>query len=488
MKLSIPKEISGIAERLEASGFEAYVIGGCVRDMLREEKPKDWDITTNATPEQIQKIFENTFYENDYGTVGVVNEDVVDETLKVVEITPYRTEGKYSDNRRPDQVKFVSNIEEDLARRDFTINAIAYNISKGQIVDPYKGQNDIKDKIIKAVGNPEERFEEDALRILRAVRIATEISFTINQDTEKALKNKVNLLEYISKERIRDEFIKIIMSDSPMFGIILMQKLGVLKYVIHETELGLHVKQNGDHIYDVWEHNLRAVQHSADRKWPLHVKLAALFHDVSKPETRRWSDEKKDYTFYGHDVVGGRVTKKIMERLKFPKNLTDTVFKLVRYHLFFSDVDKITLSAVRRLVRNVGPENVWDLMKVRACDRIGMGRPKETPYRLRKYEAMIEEAMRAPISVGMLKIDGEKVMSVTQETPGPRIGFILHALLEEMFDDPDKNNPEYLEKRAVEFSKLDNNKLKELGESGKGKKEEEEEKEVDEIRKRHWVK
>ena len=449
MNLPIPKEILSITERLETSGFEAYVVGGCVRDMLHEKKPKDWDVTTNATPEQIQKIFENTFYENDYGTVGVVNDETKDETLRVVEVTPYRSEGVYTDKRRPDSVKFVSSIEEDLGRRDFTVNAIAFSVSKGQIIDPYKGQKDIKDKIIKAVGNAEERFDEDALRLLRAIRIATETSFTINQDTEKALKNKANLLESISKERIRDEFIKIIMSDNPMSGIILMQKLGILKYVIHETEKGLHVKQNGDHIYDVWEHNLRAVQHSADRKWPLHVKLAALFHDVSKPETRRWSDEKKDYTFYGHDVVGGRVTKKIMERLRFSTKLTDTVSKLVRYHLFFSDVDKITLSAVRRLVRNVGPENVWDLMKVRACDRIGMGRPKETPYRLRKYESMIEEAMRAPVSVGMLKIDGAKIMEVTQETPGPRIGFILHALLEEMFDAPDKNNPEYLEKNQV---------------------------------------
>ena len=488
MKLAIPKEISIITKRLEAEGFEAYIVGGCVRDMLREEKPKDWDITTNALPEQIQKIFENTFYENEYGTVGVVNDGVLDETLKVVEVTPYRSEGAYSDKRRPDQVKFVSNIEEDLGRRDFTINAIAYSVSKGQIIDPYKGQNDIKDKTIKAVGGADKRFDEDALRILRAVRIATEIGFTINQDTEKALKNKVNLLEKISIERIRDEFVKIIMSDNPMSGIILMQKLGILKYVIHETERGLHVKQNGDHIYDVWEHNLRAVQHSADRKWMLHVRLSALLHDVSKPETRRWSEEKKDYTFYGHDVVGGRVAKKIMDRLKFPSKMSDTVSKLVRYHLFFSDVDKITLSAVRRLVRNVGPENVWDLMKVRACDRIGMGRPKETPYRLRKYESMIEEAMRAPVSVGMLKIDGAKIMEVTQETPGPRIGFILHALLEEMFDNPDKNNYEYLEKRALELAKLSDKKLKELGESGKEKKEEVEEKEIGEIRKRHFVK
>jgi putative nucleotidyltransferase with HDIG domain len=310
----------------------------------------------------------------------------------------------------------------------------------------------------------------------------------INSETEKALENNVKNLGKIAQERIRDEFIKLVMSPNPMVGIVLANRLGILKYVSPETEAGINVKQNGDHIYDVWEHNLRALQHSADREWPLHVRLSALFHDVSKPETRRWSDEKKDYTFYGHDVVGSRVTKKILERMRFPREIVDVVSKLVRYHLFFSDVDKITLSAVRRIVKNVGPEHVWDLMKLRACDRIGMGRPKETPYRLRKYESMIEEAMRAPISVAMLKIDGKRIMEVTHETPGPKIGYVLHALLEEMLDEPEKNTSEYLEKRSVELIKLSIEELKKLGEEGKAKKEEEESKEVSEIRKKHWVK
>lgn len=489
---AIPKTISNVTEALEKAGFEAYLVGGCVRDLIGDKKPKDWDVTTNARPEDIIKLFPKTFYENEYGTVGVVNEDEPDETLKVVEVTPYRIEGVYSDKRRPDSVTFAKTIEEDLSRRDFTVNAIAYRVpqghDKGQIVDPYKGQQDIKDKIVRAVGNPDERFSEDAFRLLRAVRLATELGFTIDADTEKTLRNNANLLEEISAERIRDEFTRIIMADTPMLGIELAYRLGILRYISHEIEKGLHVKQNGDHIYDVWEHNLRAVQHAADSNWPLHVRLAALFHDVSKPETRRWSDEKKDYTFYGHDVVGSRVTKKIMERLKFPVKLTDTVVKLVRYHLFFSDIDKITLSAVRRIVRNVGPENVWDLMKVRACDRIGMGRPKEKPYRLRKYESMIEEASRAPVSVGMLKIDGVKVMEVTRETPGPRIGWILHALLEDVLDNPALNTEDYLIKRTLELAKMSDTALKDIGEKGKEKKEEKEAEEVGEIRKRHWVK
>ncbi len=487
-RFSIPSEVSRVTETLQNKGFQAYLVGGCVRDLIIGKKPKDWDVTTNAKPEEIQALFPKTFYENDYGTVGVVNEETADETLKVVEVTPFRIEGKYSDGRRPDTVHWSDKLEDDLKRRDFTINAVAYDPIKGQLIDPHKGQSDIRDKVIRTVGDPAERFSEDYLRILRGLRLATELGFTINPDTEKAIRGNAKNLNGVSRERIRDEFSKVIMSDRPMNGIILMEQLGVLEEVVPEISVGIGVEQNGDHIYDVWEHNLRALQHSADSGWPLHVRIAALLHDVSKPETRRWSKEKNDWTFYGHDVVGGRVAKKIMERLKFSRHETDVVSKLVRHHLFFSDIEKITLSAVRRIVRNVGPENVWDLMRVRACDRIGMGRPKEKPYRLRKYEAMIEEAMRAPVSVGMLKIDGGKIMEITGEKPGPRLGWMLHALLEEVLDNPELNTAECLEKKTKKLSALSDKDLQKLGEAGKEKKEEEEEKEITEIRKRHWVK
>ncbi len=483
----IPKEVSHVTETLRNAGFEAYLVGGCVRDILQEIKPKDWDITTNAKPEEIQALFQETFYENDYGTVGIVNE-TDDETLKVVEVTPYRTEGTYTDKRRPDSVSFHAKLEDDLKRRDFTINAIAYDESKGHLTDMFDGLKDIKDKVLKTVGDPQERFNEDALRVLRAVRLATDLSFTIETETQNAVIKKSGDLKHISMERIRDEFTKMLMTKNPMIGVVMCQKLGLLKYIAPEIENGIGVEQNGDHIYTVWEHNLRALQHSADREWPIHVRLAALFHDISKPETRRWSNEKNNWTFYGHDVVGGRVSRKTLERLKYPKKIVDVVSTLVRYHLFFSDIEKITLSAVRRIVRNVGPENVWDLMKVRACDRIGMGRPKEAPYRLRKYESMIEEAMRAPVSVGMLKIDGAKIMDVTRETPGPKLGFILHALLEEVLDDPERNTEEFLVKRTLELAKLPIEELKKLGEAGRERKDETEAEELTKIRKRHGVK
>lgn len=488
MKFTIPKEVSRVTETLKNAGFEAYLVGGCVRDLILKRKPKDWDVTTNAKPEEIQNLFEHTFYENTYGTVGVVNDDAEDPTLKNVEVTPYRLESKYSDNRHPDSVSFSNNLEDDLKRRDFTMNAIAYDPHKDEIVDLYDGKKDLDDKVIKTVGNPEDRFLEDALRILRAVRFEAELNFTIEKETKKALTKTAKELKKIAIERIKDEFVKIVMSDNPMKGLETAHKLDILKYIIPELEEGIGESQKGAHIYTIWEHNLRALQHSADRNFPLHVRIAALLHDIGKPASKRFDAKKKENTFYGHEVIGERITKKIMARLKFSKNLSETVTKLVRNHLFFSDIDKITLSAVRRIIKNVGPELVWDLMDVRSCDRIGMGRPKETTYRVRKYHSMIEEAMKAPVSVGMLKVDGSELMKLLKEKPGPKIGFILHALLEEVLDNPKLNTKKYLEERAFEISGLSLGDLKKLGESGKEKKEKEEEREVEEIRKRYHVK
>ncbi|MDO8520802.1 MAG: CCA tRNA nucleotidyltransferase [bacterium] len=492
-KFDIPPEIRSVADTLENAGFEAYLVGGCVRDLYRGVAPKDWDVTTNAKPEEIQALFPKTFYENDYGTVGVVNEAIAEDdaekaTLRVVEVTPYRKETTYSNFRHPDKVDFDGTLEDDLLRRDFTMNAIAYSVTKGAIIDPHGGEKDIERKLIKTVGKPEDRFHEDALRVMRAVRFGAELGFTIEKETMDAVVKFANRIEKIAAERVRDEFTKIIMSDQPMGGVVLLQRTGVLKYVLPELEQGIGCEQNGDHIYHVWEHNLRAVQHSADRLWPLHVRVAAILHDVAKPATRKWSDEKKDWTFYGHDVVGGRMSAKMLERLKFPRKFIDDVSTLVRYHLFFSDIEKITLSAVRRIVANVGPELVWDLMHVRACDRIGMGRPKETPYRLRKYHSMIEEAMRAPVSVGMLKIDGAKIMGATGEKPSPRIGWILHALFEEVLESPELNTEEYLLGRTKKLAALAPEELQKQGEAGKDKKEEKEAGEVAEIRKKYGVK
>ncbi len=486
---SIPKEIVDVLKTLEKGGFEAYLVGGCVRDLIMNRIPKDWDITTNAQPEEIMKLFPKTVYENNFGTVAIVNEETTDEKLKIVEITPYRLEAKYSDFRHPDEVKFSSKLEDDLKRRDFTVNAMAMDLTSN-IKDIYKGQEDIKDMSLRTVGDAGERFKEDALRMIRGVRFAVELNFTVSHETMEGIMKNSGLIAKISAERIRDEFIKIMMSPSPAVGVVLLNKLGLLKHIIPELEEGIGIEQKGEHIYDVWEHLLHALSHAAEKNWPLEIRLAALFHDVGKPKTRRAAPGKgkKEYTFYGHEVVGARMTEKVLERLKFSKKTIEIVVKLVRYHMFFSDPDQITLSAVRRLVKNVGPELVWDLMNVRICDRVGMGRPKEEPYRLRKYESMIEEAMRAPVSVGMLKMDGNKIMEITGEKAGPRLGWTLHALLEEALEDPNINTEEYLEKRVQELAKLSDKDLRALGEAGKEAKDETEQEELVQIRKRYGVK
>ena len=273
-----------------------------------------------------------------------------------------------------------------------------------------------------------------------------------------------------------------------MNGLLAMKKLGLLSYVVPELEETIGVEQNKAHSYDVWEHLLRSLQGAADKNYPLEIRLSALFHDISKPESRRWAKEQDTWTFYGHEVLGARATKKILTNLKYPTKIIEKVVKMVRWHMFFSDTEQITLSAVRRMIVNVGRENIWDLMNLRICDRIGTGRPKEDPYRLRKYHAMIDEALRDPVSVGMLKIDGKKIMDVSRITPGPKVGYTLHALLEEVLEDPKKNTSEYLENRAKELVLLPESELKELGEKGKQTKEEAEEEEIKKIRGKHWVK
>jgi poly(A) polymerase/tRNA nucleotidyltransferase (CCA-adding enzyme) len=483
-------EVINAIQTLEKGGFQAYLVGGCVRDLLLGRTPKDWDITTNALPEDIQKLFPKTVYENDFGTVAVINEHTENPTLKSIEITPYRLESTYSDRRHPDQVKFSSKIEDDLKRRDFTINAIAATLSGTAIkdvVDLFGGFSDLKGKTIRTVGNASDRFNEDALRMMRAIRLSVELGFKLDNTVFTAIQSQSRLLEQVSRERIRDEFSKILMSPTPKTGLELLHATNLLRYIAPELEQGVGVTQTQAHAFDVWEHLLRSLQHAADKGWSLEIRLAALFHDISKPETRDVSRDTKQVTFYGHEVKGSRETRKILERMRFSRAIIEKVSKLVRWHMFFSDTETITLSAVRRMIVNVGRENIWDLMDLRACDRIGTGRPKENPYRLRKYKAMIEEALHDPISVGMLKIDGRGIMSVCDIPAGPKIGNILNALFDEVLDDPTRNTKEYLEKRSQELNSLPENELSKLGQKGRERVGDAEEKELEQIRKKHHV-
>lgn len=489
----IPLEVLSVVDTLEATGFQAYVVGGCVRDLIIGRSPKDWDITTDATPEDIQPLFVKTVYENSFGTVAIVDEELpLDSTVRTIEVTPFRTETTYSDFRHPDAVTFAKTIEEDVSRRDFTMNALAFRPaqpSKGiedTLVDLYDGIGDIKKGIIKTVGDAETRFTEDALRMVRAVRFASELGFTLSDDVSRAIAAKQELLQHVSQERLRDEFVKIINSSQPAMGIMFLAKLGLVKHFIPELLEGDQIEQGGEHVYDVLQHLLHALQHASDKGYPFHVKLSALFHDIGKPRTRR-PGHKKAYTFYGHEVVGARMTEKIMNRMKFPKADIEMVVKLVRWHMFFSDTEQITLSAVRRMIQNVGPENIWTLMQVRECDRVGM-RKAEAPYRLRKYFAMIEECLRDPISVSQLKVDGNYLMQELGVKPGRRMGWMLHALLEEVLEDPTRNTVEYLSERVKHLETLNDDDLKALGEKAKHQKEIADEEEVRKLHAKHNVK
>lgn len=485
---AIPKNVRAVLHTLQAHGHEAYIVGGSVRDILRNTTPKDWDITTNATPEEIIPLFPKAVYENTFGTVAVVfEEEPLDSPIRTVEVTTYRSEAGYSDNRHPDHVSFAKDISDDLKRRDFTINAMAYNPMSDTLVDLYKGQAGLESKTIQTVGDPHERFQEDALRILRAIRFAVQLGFVITPETKSAIMFHAKRLDTVSRERVRDEFTKMMLSPNPKEAIELMRETNTLTHVIPDLLAMIDVEQNKNHVFDVYTHLLNSLQHAADKNYPLHVRLAALFHDIGKPKSRRFDKRQKDYTFYGHEVIGAHMTKDILKDLRYPKKTIDDVFFLVRYHMFFSDPDEITLSAVRRIIANVGQDRIWDLIHVRYCDRIGMGRPKEDPYRLRKYEAMIEEALRDPISVKMLKIDGDYMIKELHMKPGPRMGWMLHALLEEVLDDPTKNSQDYLVARTKELDACSDEELRTLGIQGKETQSKADQQEIKKLRQKHRV-
>ena len=479
----IPKEIKFVIEKLQKAGFEAYVVGGCVRDFLLGNEPKDWDVTTNAKPEEIQKVFPNNFYENSFLTVTIMTGSK-STNLAEIEITTYRSEAKYSDKRHPDTVKYAEKIEDDLSRRDFTVNAMAMD-EKKKVIDLYNGKKDLEDKVIRTVGNPEERFNEDALRMLRAVRFATTLDFKIEEETKKAIIKNSIWLEAISKERIRDEFVKIIMADNAAGGIELLRELGLLKYIVPELLENYGVAQNKHHIYDCYTHAIKALEFTAKKKLNFEVRLAALLHDVGKPRSK--NGEGENATFYNHEMIGAKMTFQILNNLKFSKKEVEKITKLVRFHLFYYNVDEVGESSIRRLVKNVGPENMEDLLWVRQADRIGSGVPKAEPYKLRHLKYLVEKVSKDPISVKMLEINGNDLMENLNEKPGPKIGQILDILLGYVLDDPKKNTKEFLESEAKKLIKLSEKELNKLAKQSKEEKFEVQGKEDEMTKKKYWV-
>lgn len=437
MELRIPQEVKEIFAKLNESGFQAYLVGGAVRDLIMGKIVSDWDFTTDATPEEILKIFkEKAFYNNSFGTVGIKSEKYTPH-----EVTTFRSESTYSDKRRPDSVTWGKSIEEDLKRRDFTINAIALQFTNSKlqetkIIDPFQGKNDIDNKLIRAVGEPMERFNEDALRMMRAIRIGSQLNFKIEEKTLEAIQALASTIHEIASERIKTELFKLLESDHPHEGIALMRETGLLAEVMPELNRCFGVDQvspERHHIYDVGTHLMMSLKYCPSKK-PL-VRFAALIHDIGKPQTYQVRDGI--ITFYNHEVVGARIAKNIAYRLRFSKEETNKLFSLVRWHQFTVDENQ-TDKAIKRFIRKVGSENLEDMLDLRIGDRIGSG-AKETSWRTEEFKNRLIEVQKKTFTIHDLKITGNDIMSELNIEPGPKVGEIMKKLFK-LVDDGDVSN------------------------------------------------
>lgn len=442
MKVELPKLVQEILEKFDKAGYEIYIVGGAVRDVLMGRIVNDWDFTTNATPEEIQKVIPDGFYDNQFGTVGLV----VEGFEKPFEITTYRTEQGYEDYRHPTKIVWGKSLEDDLSRRDFSINAMAIKLPitnlQFTIVDPYKGQEDIENKLIRAVGNPDERFSEDALRMMRAVRIASDLGFTIEEDTFEAIKKNAPLIQKIAKERIKEELFKLLKSPNPYEGIINLKDSGLMEEILPEMIKCFGVEQKSPgrhHVYDVGTHLLMSLKNCKSED-PV-TRFATMIHDIGKPQTYR-KLESGVITFYNHEMVSNRIAENIADRLKFSKKEKDKFTILVRWHQFTVDEHQ-TDSAIRRILRNVGLENMEEMLTLRVADRLGGG-ATETSWRLEEFKQRLVEVQKQPFSVKDLKIDGNDVMKELDLTPGPKVGEILEKLFEEVVEKKVENEKEKL--------------------------------------------
>ncbi len=426
MKINInpPTQVLDILKAFKKAKYEIYIVGGVVRDAILNKPLYDWDFTTNAAPEQILKLFPEGFYDNKYGTVGIKNEEA-----RPYEITTFRNEENYTDNRHPDKISWGASLEEDLKRRDFTINAIALNY-KFEIIDPYHGQKDLEDKLIRAVGNPNDRFREDALRMIRAVRIAAQLGFTIEPKTLQAIQTNAEKIRHISAERIHDELMKLMASPYPADGYLLLHNSGLGAEILPEMEatFGIEQKSAGlHHIFDVGTHSVEALRHCQSLD-PI-TRLATLIHDVGKARTQRILGNGT-ITFYNHEIESAKIAVKIADRLRFSSVEKDKFIRLVRWHQFTVD-ERQTDSAIRRFIKNVGLENIEDMIALRVGDRLGGG-ARATSWRLEEYKARILEVQKQPFSIPDLKISGKDVMEIKKITPGPMVGKYLQTIFEEV--------------------------------------------------------
>ncbi len=472
----LPSELKQVMSLYIARGFEIYLVGGGVRNILMEKVPENCDLTTNATPEESLEILKelDPFYNNDFGTVSYEIE--IDGKKELYEITTYRSEKEYSDYRRPDNVSWGKTLEEDVTRRDFTVGAMVIGQKDGkyEIIDLVGGLEDFEKGLIRAVGNPEKRFGEDALRMMRAIRIAAKLGFSIEEETLKAISVKAPLLANISKERVRDELMKIIGSDYPADGVSLLISTGLMEQIIPEVLEGRGVMQGGHHTLTVLDHMLECLRNSSSPD-PV-VRFATFIHDVGKPRSQRYKCRKcgkmfRDLaeemttcadcgfnqptrgmiTFYGHEVIGARLAKEICERLRFTNKQTEKVVTLVRMHMFAYQPE-MTDAAIRRIIRKVGKENIADMVLLRIADRKGSG-SNTTSWRFMELQKRIGEQLFEPMEINDMAVDGRDVMEVLNIQPGPIVGKVLKELFDEVLEDTSKNNKEYLLSRIKEVEK-----------------------------------
>jgi len=439
----LPNEVKNIFSVFKKNSFEIYLVGGAVRDFLLGKKPENFDFTTNATPEQIQSLFPDSFYHNIYGTVSIPLETQGFPSLQktIVEITPFRKEENYTDFRHPEKIEWAKTVEEDLGRRDFTINAIAYDGDK--IIDPFGGERDIKNQLIRCVGDPDKRFVEDALRLLRAIRFASQLGFLIEEKTRKAIEKNSQLITKISWERIRDEFLKILKSDHPAEGVLFLRNTGLLKYILPELDICFSIPQKSPkrhHIYDVGTHLVMSLKNCSSKDEI--TRFATLIHDIGKAKTFKKDEKTGLITFYNHEVVGKKLAEKIAERFKLSNEQKTKLVRLVAYHQFTVSETQ-TDKAIRRFIRQVGKEYLEDMIALRFADRVGSGAKKDS-WRFKLFRQKLIEVQKEPFKITDLKINGNQVMEILKIKPGPKVGQVLKTLFDQVVEKKLENKEEVL--------------------------------------------
>ncbi len=439
----IPEDVLGVCRRLRDGGHEAHLVGGGIRDLLLGRPPTDFDVATSARPEDTMRLFGSRFAIPtglQHGTVTVVAGD----PPRHVEVTTFRADAEYLDGRRPSAVRFGATLAEDLARRDFTMNAIAYDPLAAAVTDPFDGQGDLGRKLVRAVGNPIERFREDGLRPMRAVRQATQLGFSIDAPTLAAIPATLDVFRKVSAERIRDELTKLLDASGPARGIDLMRESGLLGGVMPELLEGVDCMQNRFHKFDVYHHTLAVLDAS---RGDLVLKLGALLHDVGKPRSRQPREGAPgEYSFFKHEYVGAEMSEDICRRLKLPNAQREAVTSLVAHHMFFY-TPEWTDGTVRRFVKRVGQERLPHLLALREADIAGRGFEEDRESETRELKSRVEvvAAEDAALRVTDLAIDGRDVMRVLGVAPGRQIGELLEKLLDRVLDDPALNTRERLE-------------------------------------------